>query len=41
MGANAARKQGILEHLKSNTLQRDFDADKCRIISFMRLYHIL
>ena len=32
---------GNLEHLKSNTLQREFSADKCGIISFMGLYHML
>lgn len=33
--------QGILEHLKSNTLQKELNTDKCRIIHFMELYHIL
>lgn len=41
MGATAARYGESLEHLKSNTLQREFNADKRRIISFMGLYHML
>lgn len=40
MGANAVKNK-ILEHLKSNTLQKEFGTDKCRIISFMELYHML
>jgi hypothetical protein len=33
--------QGILEHLKSNTLQKQFNTDTCRIITFMGLYLML
>lgn len=40
-GSKYSKIQGITEHLKSSTLQRESSTDKCRIISFMGLYHML